>query len=154
MIKAKFPNSYRRFLYSLVTLSWLSGGTFFALSRWFIIEGDFGPMKHPWQFPVLMLHGAAAFLMIFMFGFILASHVPITWKLKKYRTLGIAVICIISFQIISAYLLYYSSNETIRDIVANCHAAVGLLLPFVLAIHVIHSRRKRRATKKSMLNFS
>jgi len=153
MIKARFPNSYRRFLYSLVTLSWLSGSIFFALSRWFTIEGDFGPMKHPWQFPVLMLHGAAAFLMMFMFGFILASHVPITWKLKKHKLLGIAVISIISFQIISAYLLYYLSNETIRSIIANCHAAIGLLLPFVLAIHVIHAIKRRKATKRSMLNY-
>lgn len=153
MIKARFPNSYRRFLYSLVTLSWLSGSIFFALSRWFMIEGDFGPMKHPWQFPVLMLHGAVAFLMIFIFGFILASHVPITWKLKKYKMLGIAVISVISFQIISAYLLYYLSNETVRDFIANCHAAIGFSLPIVLAVHVVHAIRRRSSAKKSMLNY-
>lgn len=147
MIKAKFPKLYRRGLYALVAVSWFSGSTFFALSRWFLVDGEFGPEKHPWQFPVLMTHGAAAFLMMFAFGFILASHVPATWKLKKLRWLGILLVSVVSFQIISAYLLYYLANESVRDVVANLHAAVGFSLPVVLTIHVIHAIRLRRKKK-------
>jgi len=153
MIKARFPKIYRRTLYSLVSVSWLSGTVFFALSRWFMVEGPFGPMKNPWQFPVLMLHGAAAFLMIFSFGFILASHVPITWKVKKHKVIGLAVISVISFQIISAYFLYYLSNESLRDIVANCHAAVGLSLPIILFVHILQAVKKRK-TKQKNVNYS
>jgi hypothetical protein len=83
MIKAKFTDLYRRTLYFIFSLSWVSGTVFFVLSRFCMIEGDFGPQRHPWQFPMLSIHGASAFLMIFYFGFIMASHVPITWKLKK-----------------------------------------------------------------------
>ncbi len=148
MIKAKFSNFYRRTLYALFTLSWLSGGAFFALSRWFIVEGEFGPEKHPWQFPVLMAHGASAFMVIFFFGFIMASHVPVTWKLKKIRTLGILLGSAVSFQIISAYLLYYLSNEAVREVMANLHAAVGFSLPIILTIHILHAIRLRRQAKK------
>ncbi|PHS69175.1 MAG: hypothetical protein COB23_07450 [Methylophaga sp.] len=148
MIKAKFSKFYRRSLYLLFTVSWVTGNIFFALSRWFMVEGDFGPEKHPWQFPVLMLHGASAFMVMFFFGFVMASHVPVAWKLKKIRALGILLVSAVSFQIISAYLLYYLANETVRDVIANLHAAVGFSLPIILTIHIVHAIRSRQQAKK------
>ena len=153
MIKAKFSNFYRRTLYALFTVSWVTGTAFFSLSRWFMVEGDFGPEKHPWQFPVLMAHGASAFLVMFFFGFIMASHVPITWKLKQIRTIGIILVSCVVFQMISAYLLYYLANEEIRDVVANLHALIGFLLPVVLTIHIIHALRIRRKAKKIAMSY-
>ncbi|PCJ32711.1 MAG: hypothetical protein COA90_01930 [Gammaproteobacteria bacterium] len=147
MIKAKFPTLYRRGLYALFASSWLTGSTFFALSRWFIVEGDFGPEKHPWQFPILMIHGASAFLVMFFFGFVMASHVPITWKLKKIRTIGIILVSAISFQIISAYFLYYLANEDVRDVFANLHALIGFTLPFIILLHVLHAMKIRKQSK-------
>ena len=113
-----------------------------------MVEGDFGPEKHPWQFPVLMLHGASAFMVMFFFGFVMASHVPVAWKLKKIRALGILLVSAVSFQIISAYLLYYLANETVRDVIANLHAAVGFSLPIILTIHIVHAIRSRQQAKK------
>ncbi|OUR71845.1 hypothetical protein A9Q78_08495 [Methylophaga sp. 41_12_T18] len=153
MIKAKFSNFYRRTLYALFTVSWVTGTAFFSLSRWFMVEGDFGPEKHPWQFPVLMAHGASAFLVMFFFGFIMASHVPITWKLKQIRTIGIILVSCVAFQMLSAYLLYYLANEEIRDVVANLHALIGFLLPLVLTIHIIHALRLRRKAKKIAMSY-
>lgn len=153
MIKARFPDFYRRTLYILVSISWISGVAFFALSRWFMVEGDFGPMRHPWQFPALMTHGAVAFLLMFAFGFILASHVPVTWKLKQFRNIGLLLIFIVSFQMISAYCLYYLANEDMRDIIANVHAAIGFSFPFILLIHIIQGIRRRKKTAKVSLKY-
>jgi cytochrome b561 len=144
MIKAKFTDLYRRTLYFIFSLSWVSGTVFFVLSRFCMIEGDFGPQRHPWQFPMLSIHGASAFLMIFYFGFIMASHVPITWKLKKIRTIGIILVSAIVFQVLTAYLLYYMSDESYREWVANLHAIVGFTLPLILTTHILHALRLRR----------
>ncbi len=153
MIKAKFSDFYRRALYFLFGLSWLSGTAFFILSRFCMIEGEFGPQRHPWQFPVLSVHGASAFIVIFYFGFVMASHVPITWKLKKIRTIGIMLVSAIVFQILSAYMLYYTANEALREWVANLHALVGFLLPVILTVHIVHAIRLRKKAKQVAMSY-
>lgn len=153
MIKAKFSDFYRRTLYFLFGLSWFSGTAFFILSRFCMVEGEFGPQRHPWQFPMLMIHGASAFIVMFYFGFIMASHVPITWKLKKIRVIGIILASVILFQMVTAYLLYYMANEELRELVANLHALVGFLLPLVLMIHILHAIRLRKKAKKIAMSY-
>lgn len=139
-----YPRLYRRIVYTLFTISWLTGTLFFILNRWVTVEGDFGPEKHPWQFPILMTHGASAFMMIFIFGVAVASHVSANWHIKAARRLSIFLVITMSFQIISAYLLYYLANETWREIIANMHAITGFLLPALLFVHVVHAWRVRR----------
>ena len=141
----RLPNLYRNFIFTLLGISWVSGTIFFILSRWFVIEGEFGPEKHPFQQPVLMIHGAAAFLMMVTYGAMLMTHVPSGWRLNRLRGLGLTLVSVIGFQIISAYLLYYLANEDIRDIVANLHALTGFLLPLVLTVHILvgHNTRPR-----------
>ncbi len=142
---------YRRFLYTITALSWLTGVLFFVLSRWFMVEGEFGPEKHPWQFPTLMAHGGSAFLMMISYGALLISHVPSSWKLNRLRYLGIALISVVGLQIITAYLLYYLGNEAIREIVVWCHLAAGFSLPFVLGAHVLIGIRHRARHKKAVM---
>ena len=91
-LKVKFPKRYKWLFSSLLMASWISGLTFFILNKWITIEGDFGPEKHPWQFPTLQIHGAAAFLMMISFGYILGAHVPPSWKPKRMRKFGISII--------------------------------------------------------------
>ena len=109
-----------------------------------MVEGDFGPEKHPWQYPVLQLHGAAAFLMMIVFGSIIAAHLPASWSLNRMRIIGSLMIGVVSLQIITAYGLYYLSDEQIRHWVANMHAAVGVTLPLVLIFHLVMGVKTRR----------
>lgn len=145
MVKVKIPKSYRRTFYSLLAVSWLSGVTFFTLHTWFMIEGDYGLAKHPWQYPALQIHGAAAFLMMISLGFLLGTHVPRSWKVKPKRKLGIALVSIASFQIITAYILYYIAQDNPRVIIAYVHLAVGFTFPIILSLHVL---MKKKASKK------
>ena len=87
--------------------------------------------------------------MIMAFGSVIAAHIPASWKLNRLRIIGITLTSILSLQIMSAYLLYYLSNETIRDWVANIHAALGVTLPLVLIAHIMIGikTRKNRKTK-------
>jgi hypothetical protein len=143
MVNVKISKPYRRWLYGLLALSWFSGITFFILHTWFMVEGDYGLVKHPWQFPMLQIHGAAAFLMMITFGFLLGTHVPHSWKVKPKRKLGIALIAIISFQIITAYILYYIAQDDPRLIVAYAHLVVGASFPIILTLHVWMKKRAK-----------
>lgn len=150
-ITFKIPFNFRVALFSLLTASWVSGVVFYILHRWFVIEGEFGPEKHSWQQPVLMIHGASAFLMMICYGALLFAHVPSSWKLNRLRYLGISLVVAFAFQIITAYLLYYLSNEDVREIVANMHAFNGLLIPFLLTTHIVVGIRSGVRYKKEKI---
>lgn len=147
MVKVKISKPYKRWLYGLLTLSWASGVTFFILHTWFMVEGDYGLVKHPWQFPALQIHGAAAFLMMISFGFLLGTHVSYGWKVKPKRKLGITLVSIISFQIITAYILYYIAQDNPRIIVAYAHLAVGFTFPIVLSLHILMKNKSPKKNK-------
>ncbi len=153
MIKVRISKPYRLALYALVGTAWTSGVLFFVLKTWFMIEGDYGPMKHPWQFPSLQIHGATAFCMMIIFGFLLGTHVSLGWKVRPRRKLGIALCSMPVFLIITAYLLYYIAEDDLRDLIGYAHLAVGFCLPLMLFAHVYAKRRREKQTARGYSHF-
>jgi len=151
-ISITLPPLFRRSLYTITALSWCTGIAFFILNNWITVEGDFGPEKHPLQFPTLQLHGASAFLMMMSFGAILAAHVPASWKTQRSRNMGITLTSIVGLQVISAYGLYYLSNEDIRLWLSWFHLGLGVSLPLVLGTHVVMGLRSRRRQRSAINN--
>lgn len=141
-IGIKIPRYFRTILFSTLALSWCSGLVFYLLNRWITVAGDFGPEKHPWQFPVLQAHGAAAFLMLMCYGAIFTNHAPRAWRVNRYRWLGISLASLIWLQIGSAYILYYFAEQQLRQWIGNLHALIGLCLPLILYFHIRIGRRK------------
>ena len=143
-IRVKISKPWRRALYAALATSWCSGIVFFVLSRWVRVEGEFGPERHPLQFPFLQLHGGAAFVMMMFLGALFIGHVANTWPIKKQHPMGLTMAIVAALMVISAWLLYYLANEDVRAWVANIHAAMGFLLPAILVIHIHRARRKKR----------
>ncbi len=135
---------FRKLLYMALTLSWSSGILFFVLNQWVRVAGDFGPEKHPLQMSILRLHGAGAFLMMVLFGYLVSNHIQVSWPLKKLHPFGLFLAGAICFLILSAYGLYYLGDPDLRTYLAYAHAAVGFSLPFVLAAHLIQGRKQRK----------
>ncbi|MEM7359077.1 MAG: hypothetical protein AAF431_08270 [Pseudomonadota bacterium] len=142
----KLHPRFRVMLYVLFFVSWFSGLGFFVLDTFFQIEGDFGPEKHPLQGSALLVHGAAAFLMMITFGGLLFAHVPMTWKTGRVRRVGILMIVVVSCQVITGYLLYYLASEFAREIVFWTHLSVGTSLPLMLLIHIRLARKSAEGT--------
>ena len=151
IIVGRIPTHYRRILYLCLFASWVSGVAFYVFSRWIEVEGDFGPEKHPWQFPVLQMHGFAAFCMLLCIGAIVANHVPVTWRSVALRTSGTALCTLVGLQVISGYTLYYASHETFRWLAAEFHAINGFLMPFILGAHVLSMRNLRKERRANTL---
>ncbi len=141
-VRVKIEPWFRRTLYLGLFISWVSGVLFFVMNNWITVTGDFGPEKHPWQFNVLLVHGAAAFIMLMLFGSILSNHIPMTWKTKRLRKIGITISSFIVIQAVTAYLLYYLANEDIRVIVSYLHLAMGGSLPLLLWAHIKLGRKR------------
>lgn len=147
---AKVKTAQQTWLFALISLAWISGVAFFGLKTWFMVEGDFGPEKHPWQFPALQAHGLIAFLMMITYGYFLGTHVQQAWKVKPRRTLGIFLVGVPAFQMITAYLLYYVNwEDKSRQIIEYSHLGVGFLLPVILISHVFLPKffKKRRLNR-------
>ena len=143
-ISIKIPLNFRILLFIILLVSWVSGVTFYLLNNYVIVEGDFGPEKHPWQYNVLMTHGAAAFGMMIFYGSLLTSHIPSGWKSRRLKKLGISMLIALSVQVITAYLLYYMGDEQWRIIIANIHAFNGFVFPLLLITHIVFGMRFRR----------
>jgi len=145
---ARIAPFLKRLLYAVLATSWCSGITFFILNQWVTVAGEFGPEKHPWQFGVLRIHGAGAFAMMILFGYLLASHVKVSWSLRHRHPFGLALVVMIAFLIVSAYGLYYIGDSDFRTYLAYSHAATGVSLPFVLTAHLAQDRQRKRRTQK------
>ncbi len=144
-VKVKLSPWFKKLVYAGLLVSWLSGLMFFVMNNWVTVEGAFGPEKHPMQFNVLMVHGAAAFLMLMLFGSMLSNHIPLSWKTKRLRKVGVSLTSFIVLQTLTAYLLYYLANENARSVTAWVHLISGAVLPLILLGHVLVGS-KRRAT--------
>lgn len=143
-IGIRIPLNFRLWLFAILLVSWCTGIAFFVLSKWVTVEGEFGPEKHPWQFPVLKVHGAAAFLMMITYGIMLGTHVPTSWKQKRQKRMGLALVIAQGFIIVTAYLLYYAAADTFRLAISYAHASTGFIFPFLLAWHIFHGVKTRR----------
>jgi MFS family permease len=151
MIRMHMSTRLRRSLYALLALSWVSGVVYFVLSRWMQVDGEFGLQKNPWQFPLLKVHGAAAFLMLMAIGAMLVNHVPASWRTHRSRGFGLTLVVGVSLMVISAWCLYYAADEYWRPILGNIHAAIGFALPLILAIHIWRGRRAALAKRTPRL---
>lgn len=151
MVEITMTGRFRKGLFALYATAWCSGITFFVLKTWFVVDGDFGPFKHPWQFPSLQIHGAAAFLMMITFGFLLGAHVQYTWGIKKRKKSGVAIVTMNVLLMMSAYLLYYIVQNELRNIIEYVHLAIGFALPFALLFH-IWKRRSGYITRELSKN--
>lgn len=145
----RIPKPRRLGLFALLLISWTSGVTFFILNTWISVEGEFGLEKHPWQFKVLKIHGGAAFLMMVAFGYFLGTHVPAGWKIRSLRPLGLSVVLAQGCLIVSAYLLYYLGDETLRQSAAYVHAFIGFSLPMLLVAHIRQGTLRRRKQRRT-----
>ena len=135
-VAAKKTISFKLCVTLLLSVCWVSGVLFYALDKWFISEGDYGPVKHSWQYPTLQVHAAVSFFIIIGFGHMLGAHIPRMWRLKhKYKT-GVALIIFLVFLILTTYGLYYIAHPYAREVIANMHFIMGLALPAILAIHI------------------
>lgn len=148
-ISLKITKTYRYFFYSTMLVSLVTGCGFWLLRQYGFTEGDFGPESHFMQYPLLQLHGLAAFIMLMSLGAIFGSHIPKTWSSKRSRTSGISILSSVTLSILSAYSLYYLVGEDWHEILGNGHAIIGIASPILLYIHIHFARKGNPYNKKS-----
>ena len=151
-VHTKMSWAFRSILALSILTSWSTGLSFYIFNNFIEVIGEFGPEKHPLQFTLLKIHGAGAFFMMITYGYLLASHIPIGFRAKRERVLGLLLTFTQLLLIFTAYYLYYGSDQERRELVAWTHFSVGFFYPFIIILHIFVGRRnsqKRRIKRRS-----
>ena len=111
----------------------------YATSALLVLTGVASAFAHDLgAFNVFMMkvHGGAAMAVLILFGTLLTRHVPMGWSGRQNRTSGVATLLIASALIVSGYLLYYTGDETYRQLASELHLGAGLVFAVLLTVHL------------------
>jgi hypothetical protein len=132
-------------IYAVFGATWLSGVGWLIFHYFLPRHGQFGTEPHPLESWSLALHGACAFAMLWLSGWLWKAHVLPWWDTRKRRTSGVVLIFISAVLIASGYLLYYASDDGLRHWSGLVHWSIGLVLVLPLVVHGLRSGRYRAA---------
>jgi hypothetical protein len=123
----------------LLTLSggalWLTGGLWLLLHHYGQVQGSFGLQANPLEAWMLRLHGLALIPVLLGAGGLLVAHIPKGWAYRHQRVAGTALGVLLLTLIITGYMLYYVSTESLRDWSSIIHWVLGLCVPLVFIWH-------------------
>lgn len=128
-----------------VTATLVASGIIWLVLHYFVsVPGDYGPLVHPLEPWMLRLHGAAAMAGLIVYGSLIPVHVRRAWSIRRNIALGIGLVAIMLLLTITGYLLYYAGGEDIRPVASAAHWILGLVVPALLAWHVLSGRSVSR----------
>ena len=93
-------------------------------------------------------HGAFAMLGLAAFGSVAATHVSCNWSAGSRRGSGMALVAMCCMLAVSAYFLYYGSDDTLRAASAWAHIAAGIAATAAFALHWLMRNGERDSGAK------
>ena len=126
---------HRRALMLTGSVLWLSGVAWLLVHFYAPIESDFGPEANPSEPWLLKAHGLAMIAALLAIGGLLAAHVTAGWEVRRQRVKGIALGATVLVLTATGYLLYYASNEQLRESASTIHWVLGLGSPVIFLWH-------------------
>jgi hypothetical protein len=95
----------------------------------------------------MVIHGAAAMVVLALAGATFALHVPAAWGERRNRTSGMFMVTVLVLLAVSGCLLYYAGSEAVRSAASIGHWVVGVALVPIIAWHAISARRGALAAR-------
>ena len=135
---------HKKFLYSVFSLLWLSGGLWLVLHYFMRTEGEFGIAPHPAEIWCLRVHGLMVFAVLLALGTVLPVHARRAWQLNKNRRSGLLLKALFLWLALSGYALYYFASEDNENWLPLLHWGAGLSVPLILALHIRMGRKRSR----------
>jgi len=127
------PRGLRTVILGVCALLWISGALWLLVHLAFPDRNEFGPLPNRYEAPLMRLHGLVAVAAVFLFGWVVASHVSARWSAATNRRSGLSLLGCASVLLLSGYALYYTSGP-FHDAAGALHEWVGLAaIGFALA---------------------
>ncbi len=136
------PSARRKVLAAcgLVALS----GVLWIVIGWNLDTEDYSDPLRAWRHRVLVLHGVAAYVLLWIVGRLYALHQQGNWRAQRNRASGLAMSAVLLLLAGSGLTLYYPPHEDWRDAISMLHQVLGVALVLVLPLHVWLARKDRQ----------
>ncbi|HWJ35619.1 MAG TPA: hypothetical protein VNR70_10130 [Steroidobacteraceae bacterium] len=135
-------NRQRTAIYAVLGALWLSGCLWLALDQFFARPGQFGPMPHPWQPAILLIHGIVAIAGMYLLGWVTARHVLKWWPGRLRRVSGTTLATLLVLLVVSGFALFFLSDDRGLRAAALSHDALGLIVTVFGIQHWFFARRR------------
>lgn len=136
------PSARRQVLAAcgLVALS----GVMWIVIGWNLDAENYTDQLRAWRHRVLVLHGAAAYVLLWIVGRLYALHQQGNWRAQRNRASGLAMSAVLLLLAGSGLTLYYPPHEDWRDALSMLHQVLGVALVLLLPLHVLLARKDRQ----------
>lgn len=136
------PSARRQVLAAcgLVALS----GVLWIVIGWNLDAEDYSDPLRAWRHRVLVLHGVAAYVLLWIVGRLYTLHQQGNWRAQRNRASGMGLSVALLLLAGSGLTLYYPPHEDWRDAFSLLHQVVGVALVLLLPLHVWLARKDRR----------
>lgn len=138
--------SARRQILAVCWLVALSGALWIVLG-WLSDPEDYLDPLRAWRHRTLVLHGIAAYAVLWVTGRLFTLHQQGNWRAQRNRASGLILSFVLLSLAGSGLTLYYPPHEEVRDILSFAHQILGVLLALSLPLHVVAAKRLRRLRK-------
>jgi Na+/H+ antiporter NhaC len=120
----------------------LTGIAWLILDNWVRTKGEFGPEHHPAEHWLLIAHATGAYSFLVVVGALIPVHIPLGWRQKRNRVVGVTILSLCAVLALTALALYYLGADVPRSWASLVHWTVGLAAAPILLIHVTGGRSR------------
>ncbi len=139
--------SARRQVQAAIWLVILSGVLWIVLG-WYLDADDYTEPLRGWRHRALVLHGVAAYVLLWIVGRLYALHQQGNWRAQRNRASGLALSVALLLLAGSGLTLYYPPHEDWRDAFSMLHQVLGVALVLLVPLHVVLARKDRQQRRK------
>lgn len=120
------PNALRWSLYGVGGALWVSGCAWLVLHYFFQTATQFGVEPHPWEPPLLLVHGILAVPGLYLLGWISSRHALDGWRMARRRPSGGTLSLVLLLLTLSGFALFYVTGDVVRATIALLHEILGV----------------------------
>lgn len=144
----------RTWVYVTLGALWATGFAWLCLDQFFTVHGPFGKTPHPWQAPIVLLHGIIAIFSMYLLGWVSARHVTHSWLQHRRRISGGLLYSLLLALIVSGFALFFISDDRWQHIAAVIHEVSGLALTPIAVQHWFLRQGKHSPREESLVALS
>ncbi|GAB5605613.1 cytochrome b/b6 domain-containing protein [Sideroxyarcus sp. TK5] len=122
----------------------IASGMAWMVLGWQADEQDYTDPLHTLRHRMLVLHGIAAYVMVWMVGRLSNLHQQGNWRAHRNRGNGLLLTAVLALLAISGLCLYYPPHEDWRESISQWHQGLGIALALLLPFHLLAASTLRR----------
>jgi hypothetical protein len=137
----RLPRWHRHTIYALTGVLVATGLGWLAVAYLLAPAGEPVPAPHPLAGTMLALHGIAAYVALVAFALVGHVHMRTGWRVPTLRSAAFGLCAMLAVLVLTGLGFYYVPTEEAAPFLLWTHVAAGLLLPCLLALHIVRGRR-------------